>query len=86
LTGEQALRLRDVHESAEPSSERLIELLHQARDAITESQQHWGAVQHLTGDRRNQRRYQELLRLLDAVIRDTEVTASVWARDTPSDV
>jgi hypothetical protein len=68
---------------SEPSSERLIELLRQARDAITESQEHWGAVQHLTGDRRNQRRHQELLALLDATIRDVESTAKSWARDTP---
>jgi hypothetical protein len=64
-----------------PSSQRLIALLHQARDAITEAQDHWGAIQHLTGDRRNQRRYQELLALLDATIRDTESAAKAWARD-----
>jgi hypothetical protein len=37
--------------------------------------------QHLTGDRRNQRRHRELLALLDALIRDTESAAKSWARD-----
>jgi len=45
----------------EPSSERLLDLLRQARESIVESQSHWGSIQHLTGDRRNQRRYQEVL-------------------------
>jgi citrate lyase beta subunit len=39
----------------------------------------------LTGDRRNQRRNAEILRLLDAVIRDTEDAARTWARDTRRD-
>jgi hypothetical protein len=68
-----------------PSSERLLDLLRQAHEAIIESQQHWGAVQHLTGDRRNQRRHAEILRLLDAIIRDTEDAARAWARDTRHD-
>lgn len=67
-----------VSEVNEPSSQRLLELLNQARDAITESQKHWSAIQHLTGDRRNQRRYQELLALLDAIVRDTESTAATF--------
>jgi hypothetical protein len=62
-----------------------MEVLRDARESIVESQKHWGAVQHLTGDRRNQRRYRELLQLLDAIIRDTENTASVWARDKLED-
>jgi hypothetical protein len=74
-----------VAEAAPPSSERLLQLLHQARESIIESQEHWGAVQHLTGDRRNQHRYQELLKLLDAIIRDTENTARFWAKDRPKD-
>jgi hypothetical protein len=74
-----------VTEPEAPSSDRLIELLRHARESIVESQKHWGAVQHLTGDRRNQRRYLELLQLLDAIIQDTENTASVWARDKPQD-
>jgi hypothetical protein len=72
-----------VSEVEEPSSERLVDLLKQARDAIAESQKHWGAIQHLTGDRRNQKRYQELFALLDVIIRDTESAAKTWARDRP---
>ena len=68
---------------AEPRSERLIELLHQARAAIVEAQEHWGAVLHLTGDRRNQRRHDEVLSLLDAMIRDTEDLTARAARDRP---
>jgi hypothetical protein len=68
-------------EPSTPSSERLLELLHQARDAIIESQKHWGAIQHLAADRRNQKRYQELLALLDAITRDTEQAAKTWAKD-----
>jgi hypothetical protein len=64
-----------------PSSERLLDLLRNARDSITESQKHWGSVQHLSGDRRNQKRHQELIALLDAIIRDTEDAARRWARD-----
>jgi len=67
--------------SDEPSSERLLDLLRQARESIVEAQRHWGSIQHLTGDRRNQRRHQELLALLDAMIRDTESAAKSWARD-----
>jgi hypothetical protein len=74
-----------VAEADPPSSERLVELLHQARESVIESQKHWGAVQHLTGNRRNQHRYVELLKLLDAIIRDTESTARIWARDRPQD-
>jgi hypothetical protein len=74
-----------VTEREAPSSERLLALLRHARESIVESQKHWGAVQHLTGDRRNQRRYQEVLQLLDAIVRDTENTASVWARDKSKD-
>ncbi|HEX7310601.1 MAG TPA: hypothetical protein VF232_05425 [Gaiellaceae bacterium] len=65
----------------EPSSERLLDLLRNARESIVESQEHWGSIQHLTGDRRNQRRYHEVLALLDAMIRDTESAAKHWARD-----
>jgi len=68
-------------EADAPSSEALLDLLRQAKNDITEAQKHWGSVQHLTGDRRNQRRYQELLALLDAIIRDTENAAEHWARD-----
>jgi hypothetical protein len=74
-----------VAEPEAASSDRLMEVLRDARESIVESQKHWGAVQHLTGDRRNQRRYRELLQLLDAIIRDTENTASVWARDKLED-
>lgn len=65
----------------EPSSEQLLRLLRQARETIAESQKHWGAIQHLTGDRRNQKRYEELFALLDAIIRDTESAAKTWAKD-----
>jgi hypothetical protein len=65
----------------EPSSERLLALLRQARESVVESQTHWGSIQHLTGDRKNQRRFYEVLALLDAMIRDTEVAARSWARD-----
>jgi hypothetical protein len=64
-----------------PSSKMLLDLLRQAKANITAAQEHWGSIQHLTGDRRNQRRYQELLTLLDAIIRDTETAAKHWARD-----
>ena len=70
-----------MSEPEAPSSERLLELLRQAREFITESQKHWGSIQHLTGDRRNQKRHHELLALLDAIIRDTENAAQSWARD-----
>jgi hypothetical protein len=70
-----------MSEAMEPSSTELLSLLREAREAIVKSQKHWGAVQHLTGDRRNQRRHRELLALLDAMIRDTEDTAKIWARD-----
>jgi len=66
----------------EPSSTRLLDLLRQARASVIESQRHWGSVQHLTGDRRNQRRQREVVALLDAMIRDTEDAAKSWARDT----
>ena len=66
-----------------PSSERLLLLLREARESVVESQRHWGAVQHLTGDGRNQRRHQEVLALLNAIIRDTEVAVATWARDKP---
>jgi hypothetical protein len=66
----------------EPSSERLLDLLRQARESVLESQRHWGSIQHLTGDQRNQRRHREVLALLDAMIRDTESAAKSWARET----
>jgi hypothetical protein len=70
-----------VPAAEEPSSERLLDLLRRARESIVESQRHWGSIQHLTGDRRNQRRCQEVLGLLDAMIRDTEIAARSWAKD-----
>jgi hypothetical protein len=65
-----------------PSSARLLDLLREAREAVIESQTHWGSIQHLTADRRNQRRHREVLLLLDAMIRDTERAARYFARDT----
>jgi hypothetical protein len=66
---------------AAPSSQELLALLRQARDSLVASQAHWGAVQHLTGDRRNQRRHHEALLLLDAMIRDIEQMAKHFAKD-----
>jgi hypothetical protein len=71
-----------VAAAEEPSSRRLLDLLRQARESVVESQRHWGSIQHLAGDRRNQRRHREVLALLDAMIRDTENSAKSWARDT----
>ena len=71
-----------MSEAEDPSSQRLLDLLRHARDDIVESQKHWGSVQHLTGDRRNQKRHQELLALLDAIIRDTEDAARMWAKES----
>lgn len=70
-----------MSESERPSADELLRLLRHARATITEAQTHWGAIQHLTGDRRNQRRYQELFALLDAIITDTESAARMSARD-----
>jgi hypothetical protein len=68
-------------DAEQPSSQRLLDLLRQARESVVEAEGHWGSIQHLTGDRRNQRRYQQVLALLDAIIRDTETAAKTWARD-----
>lgn len=70
-----------MSERERPNADQLLHLLREGRSAIAEAQRHWGAVQHLTGDRRNQRGYQELFALLDAIIRDTEEAVQVWARD-----
>jgi hypothetical protein len=53
--------------AAKPSREELLALLDQAQNAIVESQQHWGAVVGLTGDRRFQRQQRQALELLDAM-------------------
>ena len=50
-----------------PSRAELLGLLEQARNAIEESQRHWGAVVGLTGDRRFQRQQQQTLELIDAM-------------------
>jgi hypothetical protein len=69
--------------AADFSSERLLDLLRQARDSITESQrQGVGSTSRRTGNRRNQKRHQELLALLEAIITDTEIEARVSARET----
>lgn len=54
---------------SEPSKAELITHLKTARTAVIESQQHWAAVVHLTGDRRFQRQHRETLALLDAMLR-----------------
>jgi hypothetical protein len=64
-----------------PSSERLLQLLREAREAVAESEQHWGSIQHLTRDRKNRRRHAEALAVLDALIRYAEATTRDWARD-----
>jgi hypothetical protein len=73
----------------EPSKAELIRLLTTARDAVLESQKHWGAVLHLTGDRRSQRRQREAVALLEAMLRDVETMpergASVSRWPTVSD-
>jgi hypothetical protein len=53
----------------EPSRAELLALLDRAREALEESQHHWGAVLHLTGDRRYQRQQQEILKLIEAMRR-----------------
>lgn len=50
-----------------PSRDELLALLQQARDLVETSQQHWGAVVGLTGDRRFQRQQRQALELLDAM-------------------
>ncbi len=55
--------------SRESSKDELLALLDQARLALEESQRHWGAVLHLTGDRRYQRQQREALALLEAMRR-----------------
>jgi hypothetical protein len=52
-----------------PSRDELVALLDEARAGVEASQRHWGAVLHLTGDRRYQRQQQEVLKLLAAMRR-----------------
>src|SRR3954447_12736693 len=58
-----------------------------ARDANRSSspREALGSRPTSTGDRRNQHRYEELLKLLDAIIGDTQNAARFWARDRPKD-
>lgn len=56
----------------EPSKAELLRLLAQAGEWVVESHAHWGAVLHLTGHPRTQRRQREVLALLDAMIREVE--------------
>jgi hypothetical protein len=55
-----------------PDRQRLIDLLSAAHASVEESQAHWGAVTHLTGDTRYQRQQREVLALLDAMRRRVE--------------
>jgi hypothetical protein len=55
--------------SSSPSREELLSLLDRAREALVEAQNHWGAVVHLTGDRRFQRQQAQALELIDAMHR-----------------
>jgi hypothetical protein len=58
--------------SAKPDRDELLSLLDRAREALMESQSHWGAVVHLTGDRRFQRQQAQALELIDAMHRRVE--------------
>jgi hypothetical protein len=55
--------------SETPSRDELLKLLNQARQALVDSQSHWSAVVHLTGDRRFQRQQAQALELIDAMHR-----------------
>lgn len=80
------LTLCAMAEGTAPDAKRLLALLRQARESIVESQKHWGAVRHLTGDRRNQRRHEEVLKLLATIIRDTEAAVQASARNPRADL
>ena len=54
--------------SSSPSREELF-LSSIVREALVEAQNHWGAVVHLTGDRRFQRQQDQALELIDAMRR-----------------
>jgi hypothetical protein len=62
---------------SQPSKAELVMLLESAREAIVASQEHWGAVLHLTGDRRLQRRQQGAIALLDAMLQPWNPCPSV---------
>jgi hypothetical protein len=58
--------------SAEPRHDELLSLLNRAREALVESQSHWAAFMHLTGDRRFQPQQAQPLELIDAMHRRVE--------------
>lgn len=59
-------------EPGAPSREELLALLDEARQALEKSQDHWGAVLHLTGNQRYQRQQREALALIGAMRRRVE--------------
>ena len=56
-----------------PNRDELLVLLATARASIQESEEHWGAVIGLTGDRHYQRQQREAVALLDAMRRRVEM-------------
>jgi hypothetical protein len=54
-----------VTDAPRPNKQELLRLLDKAREALQESQRHWGAVVGLTGDRRYQRQQREAVELLE---------------------